>query len=673
MTRGSSAAERQASSPAAAHVAEKYRPDIDGLRAIAVLAVVVYHFANRALPGGYLGVDVFFVISGYLITSIVVYEAAEGRFSFARFYERRIRRIAPALLAMLLGTAAPAIWLLRPFDLAGYGCSAIAALLFAANIFFRFVDGYFDLTAELRPLIHTWSLGVEEQFYIFAPPAVMLLARRPRFLRAAVVAVVIGSLALDVYALATGRDNAAFYYLPFRAWELGLGALIAVAPGALEDMSRRHRDVLALAGLACVAIGLATAGRLGLGLPPGLLPGIGAAMLIAAGRPGSTVASPLLAARPMVRIGLFSYSLYLWHWPILVFTKHWLLRHPEQADLLGPAIIPYALAFAASFAAAALSLRFIERPFRSRAMPLRTVLIVTAAGAAAVLAIGIACAWQGPNPRQIFVSVASPLNGDFHCPPGQQLPTKASVACRSASVSPNEPDRADVVMIGDSHAQAFFPGLSAAAERHGRGAAAIASLGCPPTLGLQPVYCDGLAWRGIAEAEAMKARKVVLAVAWGNYLSGKTLIGPDGKVAPDQNLAALLAGLARTAAALRADGKTVYLVAPIPFPKYDVADETLRAARLSLPLPRAGWIAAGLVAPLRTRVGSWAAAEGVTLVRLDRQLCDDRICRFERGGLPLFADTNHVNAWVARAGAAEFAAALGYRGTRPSVAHAMTR
>ena len=199
-----------------------YRPDIDGLRAVAVLSVIAFHLNPAWLPGGYLGVDIFFVISGYLITNIIWREACEQNFSILRFYERRIRRIMPALLTVLAATSVAALILLLPADLKGFGRSLLATLFFVANIYFWRDTNYFSRTAEDKPLLHMWSLGIEEQFYIVMPFLLAILAFRWR--RAAVwfvLAIVLLSFGLNVFANRIGAQNPAFYLLPTRAWELG--------------------------------------------------------------------------------------------------------------------------------------------------------------------------------------------------------------------------------------------------------------------------------------------------------------------------------------------------------------------------------------------------------------------------------------------------------------------
>lgn len=232
-----------------------YRPDLDGLRAVAVLSVIAFHFSGKVLPGGYLGVDIFFVLSGFLITNVIWREALKRKFSIARFYERRVRRIMPALVVLLIVVSVGAFVLLLPVDLKDYAKSVFASLGFVANIYFWRDTGYFGLTAEQKPLLHVWSLGVEEQFYIIFPLFVVLCIRLRRSALLPLTSVlVLLSFAANIEANRRGLDGPAFWFLPTRAWELGAGALLALAPTA------RLARPWVRGCLALVAVGLLVTG-----------------------------------------------------------------------------------------------------------------------------------------------------------------------------------------------------------------------------------------------------------------------------------------------------------------------------------------------------------------------------------------------------------------------------
>jgi peptidoglycan/LPS O-acetylase OafA/YrhL len=233
----------------------RYRPDIDGLRAIAVLGVVLFHAGVQPLTGGFSGVDVFFVISGFLISSIIIKEIRRGDFSLATFYERRIRRIFPAFLVVVLFSTILAYLLLLPRDFESFGKSLAAAGLSLSNVLFWKESGYFDSSAELKPLLHTWSLGVEEQFYLFFPLLLLFVARffKQRWV-GWILAIAVVSFLLSVWGVRY-QPSAAFYLLPTRAWELALGCLLAM--GAVPPIQQRHwRELEGLLGLGLIAWGM---------------------------------------------------------------------------------------------------------------------------------------------------------------------------------------------------------------------------------------------------------------------------------------------------------------------------------------------------------------------------------------------------------------------------------
>lgn len=365
----------------------RYRPEIDGLRAIAVVAVILFHAGFALFSGGFVGVDMFFVISGFLITSIIVEDLKAGRFSVVRFYERRARRILPALFTVMAACVPLAYSLLSPDDLKDFAQSLAAICLFASNVLFWGESGYFDTQAELKPLLHTWSLAVEEQFYVVFP-LLLLAAWR---LRRGVLLALIG--VLTVVSFFTSVDevrnfpSAAFYLLPSRAWQLLVGALAAFVADRWPSSALRQPAVrlvgeaLGWGGMAMILLALFMFDER---TPfPGLnaaLPTLGTAMVLL-GASDRTSVGQMLAWRPLVGLGLISYSAYLWHQPLFAFTKHALL-----ADL--PADLAIVLC-AVTIVLAYLSWRYIEQPFRDRILISRsTVLALSAAGMAVFVGLG---------------------------------------------------------------------------------------------------------------------------------------------------------------------------------------------------------------------------------------------------------------------------------------------
>ncbi len=348
-----------------------YRPEIDGLRAFAVLPIVLFHLGLSWIAGGYIGVDVFFVISGYLIASIVVGELENGTFSFRTFWARRIRRILPALIVV---TAASLLltWLfVFKGDHPLIARQAVAALLSIANIYFWENTGdYWGASAEESPFLHTWSLSVEEQFYLLFPIGIWLVHKfRPQWLKSLLIFVILTSLGLFLYGIESHHETATFYLLPTRAWELATGCFLAVLLRGVEaKLERSERfDSLALAGLGMILLAYFFVPKLNGGLSIAIL---GTALVIAFARSG--ICHAILAQRQVVYVGKLSYSLYLWHWPVMVF-----------ATQLGLASHKWPL-LALIFVLSILSYSFVEQPTRSR----KGVIPLIAAGYLLVMGCG---------------------------------------------------------------------------------------------------------------------------------------------------------------------------------------------------------------------------------------------------------------------------------------------
>lgn len=452
-----------------------YRPDIDGLRAVAVLSVLAFHTKVGRMSGGFVGVDVFFVISGYLISSIVFGEIAASRFSVIGFYERRIRRIFPALFCMLLVfTTFAAIYFL-PSDLVAFSKSLVAATTSSSNFFFWSHSGYFFLPT-VDPLLHTWSLAVEEQFYILFP-LFLLLVRKffPQRLRAAVVALFVVSFVASAVIVPYNEYTA--FYMPYtRAWELLLGTILSL--GMFPRLhSQWLRNVAALAGTAAIAYAVF---RYNQWTPfPGLhalAPTVGSALIIGAGESGPSVVSSLLSWRPVVFVGLISYSLYLWHWPVTVlndmgaFLSVGMVEPRRFAWLISERHFDVAMEVSISFALAILSWRFVERPFRSGSLRMSGKPLFILAGTAVVVFICFASStisaagFPGRFSLKSVRTAAYFNDGDFRVPigAGACFITTASrfedfdyeLCLRKSNGEKN------YLLLGDSHAAAMWRALS---------------------------------------------------------------------------------------------------------------------------------------------------------------------------------------------------------------------
>lgn len=337
---------------------EKYRPEIDGLRAIAIVSVVLFH-AGAVLHGGFLGVDVFFVISGYLITQLIVNELDRGQFHFYNFWLRRARRILPALIIVTIFCLALGWFFLLPNDFRNLGRSAIALSAFSSNIYFWLKSGYFAPPAQTQPLLHTWSLSVEEQFYILFPALVYLLTRYAFRLRAWLIfLLMILSLILLIYKMKSDTI-AAFFLLPTRAWELFLGSVVALHFANKKTYSMACSELLSVLGIMLIGCAVFFYN------PNSIFPAwgpiaacLGTTIIIISNQNKRFFIGRVLSSPPLVGVGLISYSLYLWHWPFLVFAQY------ITANKLG--FLQRMVIVAASFFMAWVSYRWIETPFRRK-------------------------------------------------------------------------------------------------------------------------------------------------------------------------------------------------------------------------------------------------------------------------------------------------------------------
>jgi peptidoglycan/LPS O-acetylase OafA/YrhL len=640
----------------ATQAALKYRPEIDGLRALAILPVVFFHYHLPFFTGGFVGVDVFFVISGYLITSLIAGEMAEGRFSITQFYERRIRRIFPALFVMLFFATLTAYFVLFPADLLRYAKSLLATAGFASNFEFWREAGYFDVASDQKPLLHLWSIAVEEQFYLLFPAFLLLLGRGARGRTAGIAAVLVLSFGLSVWAVTHDRD-AAFYLLPARAWELMLGAVLAV--GAVPSQRNALlRECIAAAGLVLMAAAI-------FGLRPdmpfpgalALLPCVGAALVIYGTEGGGTALGATLSVRPLVFIGLISYSLYLWHWPLYVFSRYVLFRDlsPSETGVL----------IAASVVLATLSWRFVERPFRRPVARIR--LFPTAATAMAVaLGAGSISASTDGLPQRLPVRLQRILaEQDDHepridrCFPLTARDVEEGRPC-TVGASSNRPS---FLLWGDSHADAIIPPIDRIAKEAGRSGIFAGGASCVPLIGVTTPVSSCRPFNDAVEKLALSPHisDVILEARWAKYADGATYGDePHGHVVlrddaltgtpPPDNHAVFARGLERTVRALILAGKKVVLVASVPEVGWPVPAVL---ARQAMAHDDVGKMKVSFRAYLQRQsfvLATFARMHqlyGVTVIYPHEILCATGTCAVSLDGVPLYRDEHHLSVFGA--------------------------
>ncbi|MBB5030478.1 acyltransferase family protein [Prosthecobacter vanneervenii] len=507
-----------------------YRSEIDGLRAIAVLGVILFHVDVKC-PGGFVGVDVFFVISGYLITSILLRDLEAGCFSLLQFWERRCRRIMPALVVMVLVTLLAAGFLLLPDDYLKLGRSALWQALFASNVYFWHDTGYFAAEASEKPLLHTWSLAVEEQFYLGMPLLLAALVRvRPvgsrRHIGFTLTALLIASLGWSVNMLRSDPASA-FFLLPSRAWELLVGALLAVQPMGKPPVLGRWREISALLGVGAIissyALYKADTRFPGLAALP---PVLGAALFLAAnqrpaGTPPPTWCGRLLATRPLAFIGLLSYSLYLWHWPLLAFVNYWSFVPLAKGGKLLLILLIFLLAL--------LSWRFVETPFRLRRICASRPSMLFASGMAVLIlllsGVGIT-QFQGLPWR-----VPPGVNHGYprHSESSFMLTHQTALAdlAKDQLVQlgvPGPISNSQFVLWGDSHALAAHPAFDSVLRAAGVSGCSITHSSTAPLLDFHVKVPNGPVTDTVALNQAAfewlrehRVRHVVLAAYWQVY------------------------------------------------------------------------------------------------------------------------------------------------------------
>lgn len=462
-----------------------YRADINGLRGLAVILVVLFHLGIRVVRGGYVGVDVFFVISGYLISAIIISDVQANKFSIAKFYERRVRRIGPAFFVVLCASSIAAYIYLLPSELKTFAKSLLSATFSASNFYFWAKAGYFDNSSDTAPLLHTWSLAVEEQFYLVFPLLILAIHKwAPKKLRLSVVLLAVASLILGSIQAFKGLSSA--FYLPFgRAWELLLGTMLflKVFP---QFEKKWPRELAAWSGLALVLFaGLFYSTKTPFPGLTALIPCVGTALIIAAGTHASTMVGRVLSTKPIVGLGLISYSLYLWHWPLIVFQRlgTMLIRgasvHVTQAAIL-----------AAALAASYLSWRFVEEPFRRNYPPIprRVLFGLAGSGMLAVSALAILILQSGGFPTRYSKEAVRVAQYMDHQEPSQYRQGKCFITSGNTILDfdssvclAERSDKPNVLLIGDSHAAQLWWGLSNTYQ--GINFMQATASGCLPTLG----------------------------------------------------------------------------------------------------------------------------------------------------------------------------------------------
>jgi len=641
--------------------APKYRRDIDGLRAVAVLSVLAFHAFPSQLRGGFVGVDLFFVISGFLISTIIFESVEDGRFSYVEFYMRRIRRIFPALLVVLATCLVAGWFLLMPEEYQQLGKHLVAGATFFSNIALWREAGYFDDTAATKPLLHLWSLGVEEQFYIFWPLLVSFAYRRrlgfPLLLGGIAAASFVLSLVTSV-----SNPTAAFYSPLSRFWELMIGGTLAwllLHRPSLVQHGPRASNALSAAGL--LLIGAAVLLINENDVFPGwraLLPTVGAFLVICAG-PGAWLNKNVLGNRAAVSIGLISYPLYLWHWPLLSFAN---ILH---GGLFVPVWMRVVLALA-SIVLAALTYRYVELPVRTKKASLRQIgalcvllAMLGAAGAVLFARAGLPTRAAADNPGFALYTQNEQMRLALQPEPCHLADPKAETFCTAYNTAATGKL---MVVWGDSHGGAWLPVLRSIAVERNMRLMAFVHVGCPPLLdtrrsdGAQSGRdCSrlGLAEPIASAIEQLKPAVVFYIGRWSLYGNGWTLFGelqkathfvttaPNGTATLATSRAALASQLPLTVKALAASTPRLVIFQNPPvlegklLPRFYADPERIEPSA-----------SANLQAEAfeRKLVESTASIPNVRVFDPVPRLCAGATCLAVIDGAPVYEDDNHVSA-----------------------------
>jgi peptidoglycan/LPS O-acetylase OafA/YrhL len=637
-----------------------YRTDIEGLRALAVTTVILYH-ARLFNPGGFIGVDVFFVISGYLITKIIETDIRHARFTLAAFYQRRIRRIFPALFVMFAISSTFAYVLLFPEELVNFGKSLMASAAFVSNIFFRSQIDYFDVASEQKPLLHVWSLAVEEQFYIFWPLILVALNKKvgeqSKILLCAILFCI--SLLYSEY-LVRHTPSAAFYLLPARAWELALGAILAMSVkfSRLDRAPRYAADLASLAGIALICLAILAYDAI---TPfPGLaalLPCAGAALVIGAGESGTTLGGRLLSLPPIAFMGRISYSLYLWHWPILVFAQLYLarlLRFDEKCWALSLTVLM-----------AYLSWCFVEEPFRNMRIAAGNAREWIGGGIAAgfaMVCIGALIVTNEGFPGRVQTKILEIAKVRAEAKAFQLSPCLMRGAvpppaegCLLGKPSPGT--NYDVVLWGDSHAAQLAPALEALGRRLSFTARQITKAGCEPLPGLRffpqnemRQECPEFNKAVLETILTHSPGTIVLAGWWDVYATGEVLVS-EGSTRPsvEESRDNFVSSFRNTVHALTQAGHRVVIIGQVPVPDgnpVNCIERTLMTGRDASNCTATG--ASRAEVELRVNALLRAAVKtlsGVRIVSPFDWLCNARECRIFTGqGDFVYMDEAHLSA-----------------------------
>jgi peptidoglycan/LPS O-acetylase OafA/YrhL len=670
----------------------RYRSELDGLRALAVLPVVFYHAGIEYFRGGFIGVDVFFVLSGYLITSIILTDLQSNTFSIARFYERRARRILPALFAVLFFSSVMAWFSLLPDELKSFDKSLIAVATFSSNFFFWTSSSYFDPAAELQPLLHTWSLAVEEQYYLVFPiliAIVFLLSNRtqpklsqskwkvvqqnfPLWITAGFLLVLAVASFVSAVWLSQSAPRTAFYFLHTRAWELLAGALTAAVllRGNFKSLNPLFREFASIAGVIAILTAVVMFNkRTAVPGLPALVPVLGAVLIILFANQ-TTLVGKLLSMRLLVVIGLISYSAYLWHYPLFAIAKHRSVNEPSQGV--------YGVLILATFLIAYLSWKFLEAPFRDRQrFNSRSIFLMSIGGSIIFIVWGGVGYFANGHPTRLSAEALDLYNTKMdHNPKREQCMSRGGMYLtpEQSCLLGNERNVVGV-LLGDSHADAIAGAIELALRDKNLGIKNLSFAGCPPIMDIyrddEPDYalCSNHNFslqQTILNNEQIK--NVIFIVRWSHYLGEPDFNNGEGGIEKNGHIAnidfiedgvflktplaerpqRLLQKYVKTIRTYLTAGKNVILVYPIPETGWDVPLASAKQHFFKKVTRDLSTSYSAFQARHEAVIDIFDAlgdVKNLTRIKPSRYLCDSQYpgrCITMLDGSPLYFDDDHI-------------------------------
>lgn len=541
----------------------EYRREIDGLRALAVTTVLLFHFWPRYFPNGFLGVDIFFVISGFLMTLYILEEYNRKKFKLKTFYLRRILRILPLTLSVLSIILLFSIFILISKDLSNLYKSLIAALTFSSNFYFWRTGGYFGSPDALKPLLHIWSLSVEEQFYFFFPITLLIIMYASDKIKTRITLMfflALASFTANLKLIASGGHNPAFFLTPFRIWQFAFGA---IGSFVYSNYNQQHSKITIITSITLIVLGLTKFYNL---ITPGFVVTLGTTLFLSLRYTKVPIVCLYFSSEYIRKIGLLSFSIYLWHWPIIVFLNYITIDNPSSVQMT--------LCFALTFILSWISYTYIEQPFRNKIKPSLTVItcltvtLFLALTTVTLLHFGI------PRKKNSFAeNLAASVQDTYRC----DTTLRSFGGSRACLLNDKSTNPYKLAFLGNSHALMYGPALEKILTSNMQKGLMVTLTGCLPTIDINvEKNCFELAKANLkAILSDNQITTVVIAMSWYQ----DNLVLKDGSIAMDKSKKLLLNSTLNLINTLEKAGKSTYLVSPIRIPHYNLPSVLSRKSK----------------------------------------------------------------------------------------------